>query len=117
MAISLRDLRERVEEQPVAQERLDVRLPQGRVEGIGSPWATAAVALQVVPVAVDEHALEFRPAEHVEAVRSVRLESNEHADEVTSWRGRRWPHRLRSGRAAHVRKCPDVELEGPAIAF
>ena len=74
---------------------------------LGSP---TAVALQVVPVAVDEHALEFRPAEHVEAVRSVRLESNEHADEVASWRGRRWPHRLRSGLAAHVRKCPDVEL-------
>ena len=45
----------------------------------GSP---TAVALQVAPVAVDEHALEFRPAEHAEAVRSVRVESNEHADEV-----------------------------------
>ena len=56
MAISLRDLRERVEERPVAQERLDVRLPQGRVEGIGSPWATAAVALQSASILCREAA-------------------------------------------------------------
>ena len=71
------------------------------------PWA-----LQVAQVAVDEHALEFRPAEHVEAVRSVRLESKrKHVDEVAGWRGRPvCPIVLRSGLAAHVHKCPDVEL-------
>ena len=87
-----------------------MRFPERRVEGVGPLGSPTAVALQVVPVAVDEHALEFRPAEHVEAVRSVRVESNEHTDEVAGWRGRRLPHRLRSGLAAHVRKCPDVKL-------
>ena len=56
-----------------------MRFPEGRVEGVGPLGSPTAMALQV---AVDEHALEFRPAEYVEAVRSVRLESNEHADEV-----------------------------------
>ena len=64
-----------------------MRFPERRVEGVGPLGSPTAVALQVVPVAVDEHALEFRPAEHVEAVRSVRLESNEHADEVAGLAG------------------------------
>ena len=58
--IRLRDLHERVEERPVVQEELDVRFPERRVEGVGPLGSPTTVARQVAPVAVDEHALEFR---------------------------------------------------------
>ena len=98
------------EERPVVQERLDLRLPQGRVEGLGPPRSTVAMAFQVAAIVFDEESLQLPPAEHVEAVLAVRVEAHKHANETVGWQFGWRSDRLRPGVASHVRKRADVEL-------